>query len=369
MKINFVDLKAQYESIRTEINAAIQNIIDNTAFILGPAVAEFEKSFAKFCGAKHCIGVASGLDALRLICEAYGIGAGDEVIVPANTFIATALGVSAAGAKPVLVDCDPATYNLDPKKLRAALTNNTKAVMPVHLYGQPADMDAINTIAKERGLIVIEDTCQAHGAEYKGKRCGSLGHAAAFSFYPGKNLGAYGDGGAVTTNDDAIAAKIRIARDYGQKQKYIHAVKGVNSRLDTIQAAILNVKLKHLDKWNDGRRRNAARYRELLSEVKGVTTPKEMPGVRHVYHLFVIEMENRDACLEFLKSREIYCGLHYPVPIHMQEAYAELGYEKGEFPVTERSAKRILSLPMFAELTEEQIKAVVSGIRDFFAKR
>ncbi|MHC4661690.1 MAG: DegT/DnrJ/EryC1/StrS family aminotransferase [Planctomycetota bacterium] len=365
MKVNFVDLKAQYETIKEEIDAAVRGIIDNTAFILGKPVGNFEEAFAKFCGAKHAVGVGNGLEALRLICQVLDIGPGDEVITQANTFIATALGISAAGAMPVLVDCDPDTYNIDPEKIRGAITEKTKAIMPVHLYGQPVEMDEINKIANEHDLLVIEDACQAHGAEYKGKRCGSLGAAAAFSFYPGKNLGGYGDGGAVTTNDEKLAEKIRKLRDYGQDKKYVHTIKGVNSRLDALQAAILGVKLKHLDKWNDMRRANADKYRKMLEDIPGIKTPIEMEGVRHVYHLFVIEMERRDECLEFLKERNIFCGLHYPVPIHMQEAYSEMPHSEGDFPVTELSANRILSLPMYAELSGEQIAAVVNGIRDF----
>ncbi len=369
MRVNFVDLKAQYLSIKDEIDAAISNAVENTAFILGPAVADFEKAFAEFCGAKHAVGVSSGLEALRLLCEVHGIGPGDEVIVPANTFIATALPVSMVGAVPVLVDCDPVTYNIDPEKTAEAITEKTKALMPVHLFGQPCDMDALDKIANEHNLVVIEDACQAHGAEYKGMRCGSIGDSSAFSFYPGKNLGAYGDAGAITTNDGGIAEEIKMLRDYGQEKKYVHTVKGGNSRLDALQAAILNVKLKYLDKWNDARRANAERYRELLADVEEVKTPVEVDYVRHVYHLFVIEMDNRDGCLEFLKEREIYAGLHYPIPIHMQKAYAELPYEEGDFPVTEKAAKRILSLPMFAELTDEQIEAVVNGIKDFLTNK
>jgi len=369
MRVNFVDLKAQYLTIKDEMDAAIMNVVENTAFILGPNVANFEKAFALFCQAKHAVGVSSGLEALRMLCEVHGIGPSDEVIVPANTFIATALPVSAVGATPVLVDCDPVTYNIDPGKIAAAITENTKALMPVHLYGQPCDMDALQSIADEHGLTIIEDACQSHGAEYNGKRTGSIGDSAAFSFYPGKNLGAYGDGGAITTNDAETAEKIRTLRDYGQEKKYVHTVKGGNSRLDALQAAVLNVKLKYLDKWNDARRANAERYRKLLANVEEVKTPVEDENVRHVYHLFVIEMDNRDGCLEFLKEREIYAGLHYPIPIHMQKAYSELPYKEGDFPVTEKAAKRILSLPMFAELTEEHIKAVVDGIKEFINRK
>jgi dTDP-4-amino-4,6-dideoxygalactose transaminase/methionyl-tRNA formyltransferase len=368
MKVNFVDLKKQYLSIKPEIDAAISRVLDNTSFILGSEVSDFEKNFALFCRAKHCVSLSSGTDALRLALKALGVGPGDEVITQANTFIATTLAISDCGATPVLIDCDPKTYNIDVNKIESAITKKTKVLLPVHLYGQTADMNKILELAQRYDLKVVEDACQAHGAEYKGRRTGTLGHIACFSFYPGKNLGAYGDGGAITTNDSELAEKILLLRDYGQKQKYHHLFKGYNCRLDSLQAAILNVKLKYIEEWNEKRRKNAALYSKLLSSVPGVVIPNSHPDFKHVYHLYVIRTGIRDKLLEFLKNSNIFAGIHYPIPIHLQKAYEELGYKKGSFPVTEKFADEILSLPMFPELTEEEIIFVVETIKKALSK-
>ena len=365
MNIPFVDLQSQYKSIKPEVDAAVLAVMQRGDFVLGGAVTEFEKTFAEYCGADYCVGVDSGYSALELIIRAYDIGPGDEVITAANTFIATTLAISNTGATPVLVDCDPDTYNIDATKIEAAITPRTKAIMPVHLYGQVADMDAIRAIARARGLFVFEDAAQASGARYKGRRAGSLGDAAGFSFYPGKNLGAYGDGGAVTTNDPAIAEKIRLLRNIGQKVKYFHEVKGFNNRLDTMQAAVLKVKLPHLDGWNENRRHAADAYAERLADLPMIT-PATAGYAEHIFHLYVVRVENREPLMEFLKERGIATGLHYPIPIHLQPAYAELGYERGDFPVTEAYAETILSLPIFPELDEAKVAYVTDAIHDYF---
>jgi dTDP-4-amino-4,6-dideoxygalactose transaminase len=367
IQIPFVDLQAQYKTIAKEINAAIQGVLDRSDYVLGDEVRLFEEDFAKFIGATEAIGVGSGLDALELALRAYGIGPGDEVITAANTYIATVLAIIAAGARPVLADMDPSTYNISPTAIEAAITPRTRGIMPVHLYGQPADMEAILKIARKNKIIVIEDAAQAHGAMYANRRAGTWGHAAAFSFYPGKNLGAYGDGGAVTTNDPGIAEKIRQLRNYGQRVKYEHVVAGTNSRLDTIQAAILRVKLRHLDVWNAARQRHAAAYNSLLAG-----GPYVLPHVAahrtHIFHLYVIETNNRRHAQEFLSAHGIATGIHYPIPIHMQEACKDFGYSRGDFPATEAAANRILSLPMYPELTEEQLDYVASSLRESSAK-
>jgi dTDP-4-amino-4,6-dideoxygalactose transaminase len=320
MKIPFVDLQSQYQSIKEEADAAVLAVMGRGDFILGQAVSEFEKEFARYCEADHCVGVDSGYSALELILRGYGIGPDDEVITAANTFVATALAISNTGATPVLVDMDPETYNIDPSRIEAAITPRTRAIMPVHLYGQPADMDPIMAIAAEHDLKVIEDAAQAHGARYKGRRTGSLGHAAGFSFYPGKNLGAYGDGGAVVTDDEELADRVRMLRNLGMRVKYHHEIKGFNHRLDTMQAAVLRVKLPHLDKWNEGRRRVAARYAKALAELP-VITPYAPSHVEPVYHLDVIRIQNRDALMEKLGEAGIASGLHYPIPIHLLGVY------------------------------------------------
>ncbi len=367
MRVNFVDLKAQYNSISDEIHKNISEVIDKTSFIFGPQVNRFELEFAEFCQTKHAVGVASGTDAIFLALKALEIGPGDDVITVANTFIATAQGISHSGANNVLVDCNLHNYNIDTTKIEAAITRNTKAIMPVHLYGQMVNMDEIKKIAGKNNLKIIEDACQAHGAEFKGKRAGSIGDINCFSFYPGKNLGAYGDGGMIVTNDENLKNKIELLRNHGQVKKYYHDLKGHNSRLDSIQAAVLSAKLPHLNKWNDKRRECAELYSRLLSETE-VVTPVELTENRHVYHLYVIRTKKRDDMLEYLKSKEIFCGIHYPISIHLQKAYEDLEYNKGDFPVTEEFAGQILSLPMFPELTEEQIRYTVENIKDFLSK-
>ncbi|PYT96971.1 MAG: erythromycin biosynthesis sensory transduction protein eryC1 [Acidobacteria bacterium] len=366
--VPFVDLGAQYRAIAAEINDAISKVIQESDFILGREVRLFEEEFAAFCGAHYAVGVDSGTSALELALRAFDIGPSDEVITAANSFIASALGISHAGAKPVLVDVDPYTHTMDVKAVERAITRRTKAIIPVHLYGHPAHMDAVRELAEKHGLIVIEDACQAHGARYKGKRVGSLGHAAAFSFYPGKNLGAYGDGGMVTTNDGKIANRLEMLRNYGQKEKYRHLFRGYNRRLDTMQAAILRVKLKYLDKWNTARSRKAKLYQKHLEDSKVV-----VPGLAHaaesVWHLYVIRTEHRDQLKEHLASKGLNVGIHYPIPIHLQPAYQDLGYKRGDFPVTEAYADRILSLPMYAELTPEQIKRVSRAVVEFLSAK
>jgi dTDP-4-amino-4,6-dideoxygalactose transaminase len=362
MKIPFVDLQAQYKSIAGEVGAAIQGVLDRGDFILGEQVRLFEEEFAAYIGVKHGVGVGTGLDALEMLLRAYEIGPGDEVITAANTYIATVLAIMAVGARPVLVDMDPATYNIDAGAIEAAITPRTKAIMPVHLCGQPADMGEILAIGKKHGLKVIEDAAQAHGARYRGVRVGSLGDAAAFSFYPGKNLGAYGDGGMVVTNDSATAEKVRRLGNYGQRAKYEHTSVGTNSRLDTIQAAILRVKLRQLDAWNDARREHAAAYGKLLHGAE-CRVPITAGNRTHIFHLYMVEVDDRADVQKYLSEKGISTGIHYPIPIHMQEACAGLGYRRGAFPATERAAGRILSLPMYAELTAEQQEYVAASLK------
>jgi len=362
--VPFVDLAAQYATIREEIDEAISKVLRGTDYILGRDVDLFEEEFAAFCEARYAVGVDSGLSALELALRAYAIGPGDEVITTANTFIATAFAISHTGATLILVDVDPQTYTMDVSLLESAITDRTKAIIPVHLYGHPADMDPILEIAWRQKLVVIEDACQAHGARYKGKRVGSLGHAAAFSFYPAKNLGAYGDGGMVVTNDRWVAEYVRMARNYGQRAKYQHVVPGYNRRLDTLQAAVLRAKLRHLDAWNAARRQHAQLYGELLA-FSPVVLPVEADYAESVYHLYVIRVEDRDGLKSYLHARGVATGIHYPSPIHLQAAYRDLGYEKGSFPVTEEYARRILSLPMYAELTPGSIEYIAETIRSF----
>ncbi len=362
MHVPFVDLHAQHAAIRGEVERAVRALLDRGDFILGGDVQRFEADYAAFIGTRHAIGVGTGLSAIELALRAFDIAAGDEVITPANTFIATVLAIMGVGATPVFVDMDPATYAIDARAISAAVTSRTRAIVPVHLYGQPVDLDAVMGVANRHNLLVIEDAAQAHGARYKGRRAGSVGHAAAFSFYPSKNLGAIGDGGMITTNDDAAAEKIRLLHNYGQKVKYHHSIAGTNSRLDTMQAAVLRIKLPHLDGWNAARRRHAGAYAARLRD--RVQTPIEAADVEHIYHLYVIETPERDALAQRLKAKQIHTGIHYPVPAHLQEACAPLGYKAGAFPVTEAAAARILSLPMFAELTEAQIDCVAGAIRE-----
>jgi len=362
--VPFVDLGVQYRAISAEIDDAISKVIQDADFILGREVRLFEEEFAEFCDSSYAVGVDSGTSALELALRAFDIGPGDEVITAANSFIASALGISHAGAKPVLVDVDPFTYTLDVKALERAITRRTKAIIPVHLYGHPAHMGPIRQLADRHGLVVIEDACQAHGASYKGKRVGSLGHAAAFSFYPGKNLGAYGDGGMVVTKDRKIANRLEMLRNYGQKEKYKHLFRGYNRRLDTMQAAILRVKLKYLEKWNAARRWNAKLYQKHL-EGSGVVVPGEAGGAESVWHLYVIRTERRDALKEHLVSKGINASIHYPIPIHLQPAYQDLGYKRGDFPVTEAYADRILSLPMYPELSDRQVEFISQTVCEF----
>ena len=366
MKVPFVDLQAQYQSLKHEMVPAVEKIMETSQFILGKAVEDFEKRFAEAHGMKHCVGVGTGTDALHIVLWALNVGPGDEVITVSHTFIATAEAISLTGAKPVFVDIDPVTYTMDPNQLEKAITMKTKAIISVHLYGQPAAMTEIMEIANRHGIPVVEDACQAHLAQYNGQFIGQFGIAAAFSFYPGKNLGAYGEGGGVTTNDDALAKKMRMIRDHGSEKKYHHAMWGHNYRLDGIQGAVLGVKLPHLHDWTEARRKNAAKYNQQLNGMGDLVLPKEHPRAKHVYHLYVVQTANRDELQSYLTSREVFTGLHYPLPLHLQEAYKDLGYGRGDFPVTEKVASRGLSLPMFAELTGEQIDYVVSAIEDFF---
>lgn len=363
-QVPFVDLKAQYQTIKDEIDTAITEVLTNTNFILGQAVADFESDFAAYCGTHFAIGVDSGLSALELVLRAYGIGPGDEVITAANTFIATALAISSVGATPILVDIDPATYLLDVVRVECAIGPYTKAIMPVHLYGHVADMDPITELAHRHNLKVIEDASQAHGARYKGRRVGGLGDAAAFSLYPAKNLGAYGDAGIIVTDDAEVAEQVRLLRNYGSIQKYHHEVAGFNRRLDTLHAAVLRVKLQKLDQWNTARRCHANRYRKLLDGC-GIGFPTESQHEEAVYHLFVIEVDARDELQRHLTTRGISSVIHYPIPLHLQPAYQHLGYSKGDFPITERTCERILSLPIYPELSDTQIDHVVQAVHSF----
>lgn len=377
MQVPFLDLKTQFKQVQDEVMPMLVEAMTNAMFIGGPQVSGFESEFAEFCGTEYCVGVNSGTDALRFALMALGIGPGDEVITVPNTFIATTEAISQTGASPVFVDVDPKTCNMDLNKLEDYLNNRFRmnascvtprpeAIIPVHLYGQPADMDPILEIARKWGIKVIEDACQAHGATYKNRIAGSMGDAGCFSFYPGKNLGAFGEGGAVVTNGRAVADKIKMIRDHGQSQKYYHDMEGYNGRLDAIQAGVLRIKLKRLNQWNSARRKNAAMYRDQLADIPGVVTVQEAEEASSVYHLYVILAEDRDGLQQFLGSKEIGTGLHYPFPLHLQNAYSHLGYKEGDFPVAEEAAKRLLSLPMFPELTEEQIRHVGESIREFY---
>lgn len=366
MKVPFVDLQAQYQSLADEMHTAVTGVMERCDFVLGGKVAEFEKMFADYCDVAYGVGVDSGYSALELLVLAYDIGEGDEVITAANTFIATTLAISNTGATPVLVDCDPKTFNIDPTKIEAAITPRTKAIMPVHLYGQPADMDPIMALAEKHNLVVIEDASQAHGARYKGRRVGSIGHAAGFSLYPGKNLGAYGDAGIAVTDDPEIAEKLRMLRNLGMKVKYHHEIKGFNHRLDTMQAAVLCVKLPHLDDWNASRRRAAAEYDRVLADLP-LTRPFVPEWAEPVHHLYVVRVADRDGLQKHLAEQGIASGMHYPIPIHELGAYEEMPYETGDFPITEQYAGEILSLPIFPELTNEQIGLVAEAIKSYTA--
>jgi len=386
MEVPFLDLKTQVRQIESELAPVLAEIMASCQFIGGPQVDAFESEFAAFCDTPHCIGVGSGTDALRFALLAAGVGPGDDVITVPHTFIATTEAISQVGAMPVFVDIDSRTCNMSPDKLRECLeskytfhdstsqpvnqlTNRpVRAIVPVHIYGQPVDMDPILEIAKRFNLVVIEDSCQAHGALYNGRKAGSMGLAGCFSFYPGKNLGAFGEAGAVVTADSSLAAKIRMLRDHGQSQKYKHEMEGYNGRLDAIQAAVLRLKLKRLEKWNQARRENAAYYTRLLSDVPGVEIVQEAGFAESVYHLYVVMVDDRDALQKFLSDKGIATGLHYPLPLHLQKAYADRGFKPGDFPNTERNTSRMLSLPMFAELTHDRIDYVVECIKEFVGK-
>jgi dTDP-4-amino-4,6-dideoxygalactose transaminase len=359
--IPFVDLKAQYAGIKEEVNTAIQGILDTCQFTLGSEVAAFEQEFSTYCNAQYGIGVNTGTSALHLALLAAGIGAGDEVITVPFTFVATVAAIYYTGATPVFVDINPQTFTMDVEAIESAITERTKAILPVHLYGQPADMDPILKIAKRHKLVVIEDAAQAHGAEYKGKRVGSLGDMGCFSFYPGKNLGAYGEGGMVVTNNPEFTRTIRMLRDWGAEQKYHHVLKGYNFRLEGIQGAVLRVKLRHLESWTEARRTAAGYYDEFLSG--SVPTPVAMHYARHVYHIYAIRTKNRQAWQQGLQEKDIHTGIHYPIPVHLLPAYADLGYKNGAFPHSERAAEEVLSLPMFPELTQAQCKEVSEAVK------
>jgi len=365
MNIPFVDLKTQYKTIKTEIDEAIKDIIDNTAFIGSPKIKEFEDNFAKFNEAKHAIALNSGTDALFFTLKAMGIKEGDEVITVPNTFIATTEAITRNNASIKFVDIDKDTYEIDPNLIEKAITSKTKAILPVHLYGQIADMEAIKEIAEKHNLMILEDACQAHNAAFNNKKAGHYSTAAAFSFYPGKNLGAYGDAGIITTNNDEIARKIRMLRDHGRTSKYESIEEGFSSRMDGIQAAVLNTKLNHLENWTEMRRKNAKLYNKLLQGIKGIILPIEHEKAKHVYHLYVIRTEQRDNLLDFLKKNGISAGIHYPIPLHLQPVYKHLNHKEGDFPITENSSKEILSLPMFPELTQEQITYICEKIKEF----
>jgi dTDP-4-amino-4,6-dideoxygalactose transaminase len=366
-RVPFLDLHTQYDSIRGEITEAIQKVLEDSAFISGPYVEKFEREFGAFCGARNTVATSNGTSALWMSLLAAGIGSEDEVITAPNTFIATAEAISYTGARPVFVDVDENSYTMAPDLLEQAITPRTKAIIPIHLFGQPANMDPIMEIAARHGLLVIEDACQAHGAQYKGKVVGTMGVAGCFSFYPGKNLGAYGEAGAVVTDDSEMAERIRKLRDHGQMIKYHHSLIGWNGRMDGIQGAILSVKLKYLPRWNEARRTIAEQYNRLLGGLEEVMLPREMEYARHVYHIYAIRTKNRDLLAGRLAEEGIACLIHYPVPVHLQDAYRQLGLPRGSFPVAERCAGELLSLPMFPEMTEEQIKSVVIGIQGFMS--
>jgi dTDP-4-amino-4,6-dideoxygalactose transaminase len=367
MKVNFLDLKSQYLSIKPEIDAAIQSVIDKTAFAAGPFVKEFEENFAKAQGAKYCVGVNSGTAALHIAFMAADIKYGDEVIVPANTFFATPEAVSLSGATPVFVDNEKLFYNIDPLKIENAITSKTKAIVAVNLYGQPAQLDTIKAIADKHKLLFIEDCAQSHLATYRGKSTGTYGIMGCFSFYPGKNLGAYGEGGAVITDDELLYKKMMALRDHGSSKKYFHDYIGHNYRLEGIQGAVLNVKLKYLPSWTETRRKNAGYYKQYLAGIKDVIVPEEIEGAYSVYHLFVVRVPRREELAQFLQENGIYTGIHYPIPCHRQKAYDFLGYGEGSIPVAEKYAKEIISLPMSEQLKEEEVQYVCQKIREFYA--
>jgi len=355
--VPFLDLKAQYHSIKPEIDAAISKILESSQFVLGEEVTGFEQEFAAYSGAAQGIAVNSGTSALHLAFLAGGIGPGDEVITIPHTFVATVAAIRYTGARPVFVDIDPDTFTMDPRKVEAAITPRTRAIAPVHLYGQPADMDPILEIGRRRKLLVVEDAAQAHGAKYKGRPVGSMSDLACFSFYPGKNLGAYGEGGMVVTSNEEHARTIRMLRDWGQDRKYHHLLAGYNYRMEGMQGAILRVKLRHLEKWTEARRAHAARYRALLADTR-LGLPAEMPGTRHVYHVYAVRTRERETLMKVLNEQGIQTGIHYPVPVHLQPAYADSAWQRGSFPHSEAAADEVLSLPMYPEMTEEHLQTV-----------
>jgi dTDP-4-amino-4,6-dideoxygalactose transaminase len=363
MKVPFLDLTAHHQPIREQLDAAIRDVIDSNAFAGGPFVAAFEREFAQYCGSSFGIGVGNGTDALWLSLLALGVGPGDEVITVPSTFMATAEAISFCGARPKFVDIDEQTYTLDAGLLESAITPRTKAIIPVHLFGQCADMDPIIEIASRHGIPVVEDACQAHGALYKGRKAGSLGATGCFSFYPGKNLGALGEAGAIVTNDKELAGKIQVLRDHGQHRKYHHSCVGWNARMDGIQGAVLSVKLKQLDVCNVRRHSHGLLYDQLLGDAEEIITPFEAPQNRHVYHVYAVRVKNRDAIMQALGEKGISCAIHYPIPVHLQEAYQFLGHKEGSFPVAERCAEEFLSLPMYPELTKGQIHAVAQELK------
>jgi dTDP-4-amino-4,6-dideoxygalactose transaminase len=368
MKVPFLDLKAQLPQIRNEIEERFSRIVDNTAFVCGEEVQEFEEKFAELHDVKYTAGLSSGTDGNHLALLCGGIGKEDEVIVPVYTFIATAEATSYTGAIPVFVDVDDKTFNIDVNSIEEKITSRTKAINPVHLFGQPSDLDRVKEIADKHDLLVIEDSAQAHCAEYRGKRVGGIGYAASWSFYPGKNLGAWGEAGALTTSDEEVYRKARMLRDHGSEKKYYHDCVGFNYRMSEFQAAVLNVKMKYIEEWTEKRRLHAYRYNQRLKEIDSVITPSVLDGVRHVYHLYVIRAKERDKLQAYLKENGIGTGLHYPFPLHFTNAYSYLGYKEGAFPVAEKIAGEVLSLPMYAELTEEQIDYVCEKIRNFYKK-
>lgn len=364
MSIPFIDFKEQNRLIQDEVDAGFKKVFEKGDYILGEQAKTFEQAFANYCEAKHAVGVNSGTDALYLALCSLDINEGDEVIVPTHTFIATALCVSFCRAKAVFVDIEDSSYNIDPKSFEKAITKKTKAVIPVHIYGQPADMGEIDAIAKKHNIKIVEDAAQAHGSRYRSRRIGSLGDVACFSFYPTKSLGACGDAGMIVTSDKAIYEKALMLRDYGRKGRYEHKIKGTNSRLDTLQAVVLNAKLKHLDKWNAMRAQNAAHYAELLKDLKGVVTPVVKADRTHVYQTYAVRVPNRDKVMEKMQAKGVGVLIHYPIPLHLQEAYKELGYKKGDFPVAEKVAGDILSLPMFPHMVREQVERVVQVLKE-----
>jgi dTDP-4-amino-4,6-dideoxygalactose transaminase len=368
IKVPYLDLKAQYQSIKPEIDAAIARVLESCQFVLGPEVAGFEQEFATYCGAAECVALNSGTSALHLALLAGGVGPGDEVITVPFTFVASVAAVIYANARPVLVDIDPQSFTMDPAAIEAAITPRTKAILPVHLYGQTADMDPIMAVARRHGLVVIEDAAQAHGAKYKGRPAGSIGDMACFSFYPGKNLGAYGEGGAVTTSNAEYARSIRMLRDWGQDRKYHHVLRGYNYRMEGFQGAILRVKLRHLETWTEARRAIVSHYNELLAD-SGIETPTEMPWARHVYHVYTLRTEDRDGLHATLQAEGIQTGIHYPVPAHLQPAYADLGYGKGAFPRAEAAAEQVLSLPLYPELSSQAVTEVAGAVKRAVAHR